>query len=76
MSTWYTCTQCGALFCVCQILEKVSPNPADAKAVVAQRNHKKNRSTKFPTGISTAACTTFFSHGGVHCAQWTGGVWY
>ena len=59
-----------------QILEKVSSNPAEAKAVVAQRNHEKNRSMKFPPGIPTATCTTFFSHGGVHCAQLTGGVWY
>ena len=75
MSTWYKCTQCGVLFCACQILEKVSPNPAEAKAVAAQRNHKKNRSMEFPPGISTAACTAFFSHDCVHCTQWTGGVW-
>ena len=60
MSTWYTCIQCGVLFRTCQILEKVSPNRAEAKAVVAQRNHKKNRSMKFPPGIPTATCTTFF----------------
>ena len=61
---------------LCQILEKVSPNPAEAKAVTAQRNHKKNRSMEFLPGISTVICTAFFSHGCVHCAQWTGGVWF
>ena len=44
---------------LCQILEKVSPNPAEAKAVAAQRNHQKNRSMEFPPGTSTVAITTY-----------------
>ena len=60
------CTQCGALSC--QILEKVSPNPAEAKVVAAQRNHKKNRSMEFPPGILIAAFTTALSPDCVHCA--------
>ena len=38
-----------------QILEKVSPNPAEAQVVAAQKNRKKNRSMKFPPGMSTCA---------------------
>jgi len=52
----------------CQILEKVSPNPAEAKVVAAQRNHKKNRSMEFPPGTSKAAFTTALSPDCVHCA--------
>ena len=44
---------------LCQILEKVSPNPAEAKAVAAQSNHQKNRSMEFLPGAST---TVFSMH--------------
>ena len=59
---------------LCQILEKVSPNPAEAKAVAAQRSHQKNRSMEFPPGTSTVAITTVPSPDCVCCAQWTDGV--
>ena len=49
---------CPVLF---QILEKVSPKPAEAKAVAAQNNHEKNRSMEFPPGISTVALTNYNS---------------
>ena len=39
---------------LCQILEKVSPDPAEARAVAAWWNHKKNRSMEFAPGTSTA----------------------
>ena len=59
MSTCYTCTQCGPYVkhcsVLCQILENISPSPAEAQVVAAQRNRKKNRSMKFPPGISTSA---------------------
>ena len=60
---------------LCQILEKVSPNPAEARAVTAWRNHKKNRSMEFPPGTSPA-CLLLHYHMAVHCAQWTDGGWF
>ena len=38
-----------------QILEKVSPNPREVKAVAAQTNSKKNRSMDFLPGIAGVA---------------------
>ena len=35
-----------------QILEKVSPNPREVKAVAAHSNAKKNRSMEFLPGMS------------------------
>ena len=39
---------------LCQILEKVSPDPAEARAVAAWWNHKMNRSMEFAPGTSPA----------------------
>ena len=40
---------------LCQILEKVSPKPAEAKTVAAQKNYRKNRSMEFAPGTSPAS---------------------
>ena len=62
-----------------QILDKVSPNPAEAKAVTARKNRKKNRFDQFLPGMyhlnhSSASCiaqTHDYSHS---LLQLTGGV--
>ena len=55
---------------VLQILDKVSPNPAEAKAVTARKNRKNNRFDQFLPGMyhlnhSSASCnaeTHNYSH--------------
>ena len=47
------------------VLEKVSPDLAEARAVTAWRNHKKNRSMEFPPGTSTA-CLLLHYHMAVY----------
>ena len=46
-----SCDVCVILL-VLQILDKVSPNPAEAKAVTARKNRKKNRFDQFLPGIT------------------------
>ena len=64
-----SCDVCVILL-VLQILDKVSPNPAEAKAVTARKNRKKNRFDQFLPGMyhlhhSSASCnaeTHIYSH--------------